>query len=206
MSSYRFAQEKDPSSRHAKPQPPRAHEAHTKPLGQRTGTVKFFDLKKGFGFIQFSNGAPDALVHVTKVKEAHQEGCSPAALTEGMTVTCEAIDTNRGWQVARILSVDESTALPFLPRILPEHDVAAVGGFELCIVMWFNRIRGFGFVSRGGGTEEGIFVHMEVLRACSISEIKPGESWLVRYGDGPKGLTAVEVRPFTPGVLNKAAE
>jgi CspA family cold shock protein len=35
---------------------------------------------------------------------------------------------------------------------------------------------------------------METLRRYGIAELRPGESLLVRFGDGPKGLMAAEVR------------
>jgi len=38
-------------------------------------------------------------------------------------------------------------------------------------------------------------VHMETLRRFGITELRPGQFVLVRYGPGPKGLMAAEVRP-----------
>ena len=57
-----------------------------------------------------------------------------------------------------------------------------------------GRSRGFGFLTRGEGTED-IFVHMETLRRYGITELRPGQSVLVRFAPGPKGLMASEVHP-----------
>jgi CspA family cold shock protein len=71
--------------------------------------------------------------------------------------------------------------------------VVASSGLEAVTVKWFNRVRGFGFVSKGEGAPD-IFVHMETLRRFGLAELRPGQQVLVRYGPGPKGLMATEVR------------
>ncbi len=47
-----------------------------------TGTVKFFNSTKGFGFIEQSNGQPDVFVHVSAVERSGMRG-----LVEGQKVS-----------------------------------------------------------------------------------------------------------------------
>jgi CspA family cold shock protein len=47
-----------------------------------TGTVKFFNTTKGFGFIEQTNGGPDVFVHVSAVEKAGMTG-----LVEGQKVS-----------------------------------------------------------------------------------------------------------------------
>jgi cold shock protein len=158
---------------------------------EMSGVIKWFDVSKGFGFIVPDNGMGDVLLHVTCLR---RDGFQTAY--EGARVVCEVQQRSKGLQAFRVLSMDESTAIH--PAQLPPPrlhvQVTATGGFERAQVKWFNRLRGFGFVTRGEGTPD-VFVHMETLRRYGIAELRPGQIVLVRFGNGPKGLMATEVRP-----------
>ena len=155
-----------------------------------SGVIKWFDVAKGFGFIVPDNGMPDVLLHVTCLR---RDGFQTAY--EGARVVCEVLQRPKGMQAFRILSMDESTAIH--PAQTPPRThvtVTPTSGLERAQVKWFNRLRGFGFLTRGEGTPD-IFVHMETLRRFGLTELRPGQTVLVRHGPGPKGLMAAEVRP-----------
>ena len=59
-----------------------------------TGTVKWFNVQKGFGFIQPQDGGKDVFVHITAVQAAGLQ-----SLNENQKVTYEVV-TERGKQAA----------------------------------------------------------------------------------------------------------
>ena len=66
-----------------------------------TGTVKWFNAQKGFGFIQPSDGGNDVFVHISAVERAGLSG-----LAEGQKVSFEIkADKMRGKTSAENLSL-----------------------------------------------------------------------------------------------------
>ncbi len=156
-----------------------------------SGTIKWFDVAKGYGFVvPDDNSFSDILLHVTILR---RDGFQVAS--EGARVVCEVRNSDRGLQCFKVLSIDTTTAVH--PASMPQRTHSSVvpsSGLERVIVKWFNRTKGFGFLTRGEGTED-IFIHMETLRRFGMAELRPGQVVLIRFGDGDKGLMAAEIHP-----------
>ena len=153
---------------------------------QIAGKIKWFDVAKGFGFIVPDDNSPDILLHVTCLR---RDGYRTAY--EGARVVCEVLQGPKGLQALRILSMDESSAVhpSQLPPANTHVQVTPTSELETAWVKWFNREKGFGFLTQGEGTDD-IFIHMETLRIYGLTELRPHQEVLVRYGPGPKGKMA----------------
>jgi CspA family cold shock protein len=64
-----------------------------------SGTVKWFNATKGYGFIQPDNGGKDVFVHISAVEKAGY-----SSLAEGAKVTFEAVP-NKGKESAENLKL-----------------------------------------------------------------------------------------------------
>lgn len=162
-------------------------------LVELRGVIKWFDASKGYGFIVPDNGWPDILLHVTILR---RDGYQTAY--EGARIVCECVQRQKGYQAFRVVSMDESTAIHPAQMLPPRTHVSVTptSGLERAQVKWFNRLRGFGFLTCGEGKPD-IFVHMETLRRYGMTELRPGQYVLVRYGPGSKGMMAAEIQPET---------
>ncbi len=169
------------------------HEEKASGTQEIIGAIKWFDPAKGYGFIVPAGGGADVMLHHSCLLQA---GLDTAY--QGATVCCEVTHYAKGLQAIRIISIDNSTALADAhnrPGRLEAdtYTLNSVGGFQTATVKWFNRVRGYGFVTLVAAKSD-IFLHMETLRKNGLEAIEPGQTVQVRIGQGPKGQMVAEIR------------
>jgi CspA family cold shock protein len=71
-------------------------------ISMTTGTVKFFNTQRGYGFIEPDDGSKDAFVHISAVERA-----GLTSLNEGQKVSYDVQPGQNGKSSAENLSVIE---------------------------------------------------------------------------------------------------
>jgi CspA family cold shock protein len=169
-----------------------------------TGTVKWFNTAKGFGFIQPDDGGSDVFVHISAVEQAGLR-----ALNEGDQVKFELEQDRRSGKLsAGQLVVTGQGAAPARrsggfggdrggfggggggrggfggERSFGggggggSRQPGAIAGSGSGTVKWFNPTKGFGFIQPEGGGQD-VFVHISAVEQAGLRGLNEGQ--LVAY-------------------------
>ncbi|QGX98113.1 cold shock domain-containing protein [Roseovarius faecimaris] len=154
------------------------------------GRVKWFDPVKGFGFVISDEGGPDILLHANVLRNFGQ-----SSVADNAGVEIKVQDTDRGSQAVEVLAIhppegSEAIGLSDFEQIDPELIKSAP--LEPARVKWFDKGKGFGFANTFG-SDEDVFVHIEVLRRSGLADLLPGEALAIRVIHGKRGRMATEV-------------
>ncbi|MBS0362723.1 MAG: cold-shock protein [Proteobacteria bacterium] len=158
-----------------------------------SGTVKWFNTAKGFGFIQPDDGGSDVFVHISAVEQAGLRG-----LNEGDLVNFELEQDRRSGKLsAGQLVVTGHGEAPARsgggggfdrPRGGGGFDRPRGGGFGggggrpagdpagsgTGTVKWFNPTKGFGFIQPADGGQD-VFVHISAVEAAGLRGLNEGQ-------------------------------
>lgn len=163
-----------------------------------TGTVKWFDPGKGFGFVVADTGGPDILLHANVLRNFGQSSVADAAGIEVMVQK-----TQRGIQAVEVLRIDPPAPVVGGEPIMdlgPDVDLSIP--LEPARVKWFDKGKGFGFANVFGKAED-VFVHIEVLRRSGLADLQPGEALAIRTVEGKRGRMATEVSAWEAALPRK---
>ena len=105
--------------------------------------------------------------------------------------------TTKGYQAVERLSVESADGRPDVDT-RPEPDPEA----ELlpARLKWFDKGKGFGFANVFG-SDEDVFIHIEVLRNSGLADLQPGEAICIRVLDGNRGLMAAAIHSWESVLL-----
>ena len=133
-----------------------------------SGTVKWFNPVKGFGFIQPETGRDDVFVHISQVERAGLDG-----LAEGQELQFNLVD--RGGKVS-------AQDIQVVGDVIPVADKPAAPQRELTgervtgTVKFFNGTKGFGFLVRDDGQPDA-FVHISAVERSGLGGLNEGERY-----------------------------
>lgn len=169
-------------------------------VGEGTGSVKFFNAGKGFGFVARDDGGEDVFVHISAVEQIGLTG-----LASGQPLGFTLVERN-----GKISAIDlkiEGEPMPveeFAPR--RDRDEAPRGGSargrrELTgertsgTVKFFNTTKGFGFIARDDGQADA-FVHISAVQRAGMNGLEEGDrvAFDIEVDDRGK-FAAVNIQP-----------
>jgi CspA family cold shock protein len=141
------------------------------------GTVRWFDVERGFGFNALGQEAEDLFVHASEIVS---DGATKV-LREGQVVEFEIGEGDRGPQARRVRVTGDRAA---------DTPVGVLG-----TVAWYEPAKGYGFITPDGGAAQ-IFVHSSAIVGGGV--VSEGQRVAFLVIDGEKGPQADHLLPLGP--------
>ena len=135
-------------------------------VGEGSGTVKFFNAGKGFGFIQRDEGGEDVFVHISAVERAGLE-----SLAEGQTLKFTLVDRGGKISASDLEIVGDLIEAP-KREAAPQRQLT--GDKATGTVKFFNGMKGFGFITRDDGQPDA-FVHISAVERSGMTGLNEGD-------------------------------
>jgi CspA family cold shock protein len=142
------------------------------------GTVKWFDVARGFGFVTLEDGTGEAFLHVSALKD---RGVGSVGEGDGVEVTVSL--RPKGLFVDMIHGLDRLSAAEMWARDRPDSGPDVVGWIK-----FVDRRKGYGFIGRDSGGD--VYFGIGVLDRCGLSRAEPDLPVRARTVLGPRGLVA----------------
>lgn len=142
------------------------------------GTVEWFNPRKGYGFVKFSD-APDAYLGANVLAAAGLQTIMP-----GTTVRA-TVQVGQRRNVVSLDHVDASTA-----TAAPERPGRAAEDTVIAVLKWYDPSKGYGFLT---GADSDIFIHVKILERAGMTELVEGVPYKVGVALGDRGKVAVSI-------------
>jgi CspA family cold shock protein len=161
--------------------------------------VKWFNPKRGFGFVILSDGSGDAFLHRNVLAEAGIATVEPRAV-----LTVRTAWKDQGLQVVEVLSVEDNSAVAATQSIHKTNHrkplTEEAGTFKS-----FNTKRGYGFIARAGGRKD-VLVHVSTLERVGLHSLTQGQRVFVKVTGGRQGPRAKSIRVVSLGSTGETHE
>lgn len=144
------------------------------PIGSASGTVKFFNPAKGFGFVVRDDGEEDVFVHISAVEQLGLR-----TLAEGQKLNFTLSD--RGGKISATDLVIDGEIVESAPgggarspSRAPFERKPSDGTRYEGTVKFFNNMKGFGFIQRDDGQPDA-FVHISAVERSGLHGLDEGQ-------------------------------
>ena len=157
--------------------------------------VKWFNVNKGFGFVELADGSGDAFLHIAVLQAAGHDTVEPET-----KLSVQVGQGQKGRQVTAVAKLDSSTG--GAPRATTRPSPRASSGRERPdpataaeiegTVKWFNPDKGFGFVACEDGGKD-VFVHVSIVERAGLRGLDEGQRLAMKVVKTPKGREAISL-------------